>query len=157
MSETPEWPTTGSATIVIDATPEAAYAFVTDLDKLPTLSPENQRCEFLDGHSTIEPGAQFRGWNRAGDYEWHADCLVLTADAGKEFTFKVPPEWEYATTWSYTFEPEGDGVRVTESFDSPMLGDPEIYPGKLEGRCDMLRAACQTTLENLKSALEGDA
>ena len=49
---------------------------------------------------------------------------------------------------------DGDGVLVTESFDSPMLGDPEIYPGKLEGRCDQLRAALTTTLENLKTALE---
>lgn len=149
-----EWPTTGSASIVIDASPDEAYAFVTDLAKLPTLSPENQRCELIEGSTAVEVGAQFRGWNKNGDYEWNADCLVLVAEAGKEFSFKVPPEWEYATTWTYRFEAEGDGVRVTESFDSPMLGDPEIYPGKLEGRCENLREACQTTLENLKTALE---
>lgn len=31
MSDSTEWPTTGLATITIDATPEAAFAFVTDL------------------------------------------------------------------------------------------------------------------------------
>ena len=80
--------------------------------------------------------------------------MVLSADPGREFAFKVPPEWEYATTWKYEFASEGDGVRVTESFDSPMLGDPEIYPGKIEGRCEQLQAACETTLQNLKAALE---
>lgn len=151
---TEEWPTTGSASVVIDASPADAYAFVTDLEKAPTLSPENQRCEFIEGSTEIAVGAQFRGWNKNGDYEWSADCLVMSADPGVEFSFKVPPEWEYATTWKYEFAAEGDGVRVTESFDSPMLGDPEIYPGQLEGRCEMLRAACQTTLDNLKAALE---
>ena len=71
------------------------------------------------------------------------------------FSFLVPPAWEYATTWTYRFEPDDDGVVVTESFDSPMLQSPDIYPGKLDGRCDQLRAALVTTLEHLKTALEG--
>ncbi|MCP5029530.1 MAG: SRPBCC family protein [Actinomycetia bacterium] len=154
MSDTTEWPTTGSASITIDASPAEAYAFVTDLDKLPLLSPENVRCEFTGDSTTIGEGATFKGHNKNGDYEWSADCLVKVAEPGRQFSFLVPPGWEYATTWSYRFEPEGDGVRVTESFDSPMLGDPEIYPGKLEGRCGQLQAACEVTLANLKTALE---
>ena len=31
---------------------------------------------------------------------------------------------------------------------------PDVYPGRIEGRCEMLTAACQTTLDNLKAALE---
>lgn len=154
MADEPTWPTTGSATIEIAASPEAAYDFVTDLTKAPALSPENQRCEFTGDSTAIEVDATFRGWNRAGDYEWHADCVVVAADRGREFAFRVPPDWEYATTWRYEFVPKGDGVAVTESFDSPMLGDPDIYPGKLDGRCEQLRSACATTLQNLKGALE---
>ena len=75
-------------------------------------------------------------------------CWLCFASAG------IGPEWKYATTWTYRFEPDGDGVMVTESFDSPMLGSPDIYPGKLEGRCEQLRAALATTLDNLKTALE---
>ena len=153
MSET-EWPTTGSASIRIAATPQAAYDYVTDLTTLPTLSPENQRCEFIEGWTEITEGALFRGHNENGGYEWSADCRVLEAQPGRVFSFVVPPEWKYATTWTYRFEPDGDGVMVTESFDSPMLGSPDIYPGKLEGRCEQLRAALATTLDNLKTALE---
>ena len=154
-ADTTEWPTTGSASIHINASPEAAYDFVTDLDKLPTLSPENQRCEFIEGSTEIAEGALFRGHNENGGYEWSAECRVVTADRPSEFSFVVPPKWKYATTWTYRFEPDGDGVLVTESFDSPMLGDPDIYPGKIEGRCDQLRAGITATLENLKVALEG--
>ncbi|MGY9075281.1 MAG: SRPBCC family protein [Acidimicrobiales bacterium] len=154
MSET-EYPTTGSATLRIDASPQAAYDFVTDLDRAPSLSPENQSCVFTDESTEVVEGATFTGTNKAGDYEWTAECRVLSAVAAQEFSFKVPPEWEYATTWKYTFEADGDGVVVTESFDSPMLGDPEIYPGKIDGRCAQLTAACATTLDNLKTVLEG--
>ncbi|MFT7648964.1 MAG: hypothetical protein ACI8Y4_003719 [Candidatus Poriferisodalaceae bacterium] len=153
MADT-QYPTTGSASVRIAASPEAAYAYVTDLDKAPGLSPENQSCVFTGDSTEIVVGATFAGTNRAGDYEWTAECQVKSADPGREFSFKVPPEWEYGTIWKYTFEPDGDGVTVTEAFDSPMLGDPEIYPGKIEGRCEQLTAACQTTLDNLKAALE---
>ncbi len=153
---TKTWPTTGSASIHINATPQEAYEFVTDLERAPSLSPENQRCEFIEGSTEVVEGALFRGHNNNGGYEWTADCRVLTADPGREFSFLVPPEWEYATTWTYSFEPgEDGGVVVTESFDSPMLGDPEIYPGKIDGRCEQLREACEVTLANLKAALEG--
>ena len=40
--------TTGSASVRVAAAPDAVFAALTDLDVLPTLSPENQRCEFLD-------------------------------------------------------------------------------------------------------------
>ena len=127
------WPSTGSASIHIATTPEAAYDYVTDLDKLPTLSPEYQRCEFIEGSTEIAEGAIFRGHNENGGYEWSAECRVTVADRGREFAFVVPPKWEYATTWSYRFEQTDGGTTVTESFDSPMLADPEVYPGKIEG------------------------
>ncbi len=148
------WPSTGSASIYIATTPGTAYDYVTDLDKLPTLSPENQRCEFIEGSTEIAEGAIFRGHNENGGYEWSAECRVTVADPGREFTFVVPPKWEYATTWSYRFEQTDGGTTVTESFDSPMLADPEVYPGKIEGRCEQLQAALETTLANLKAALE---
>ena len=69
----PEWPTTGSASIRIAASPEAAYDYVTDLATLPTLSPENQRCEFIEGSTEIVEGALFRGFNENGGYEWNAE------------------------------------------------------------------------------------
>ncbi len=147
-------PTKGSATVRIDASPEVVFALLTDLDQLPLLSPENVRCEFLADSTTIEVGARFRGHNRSGDYEWHADCLVTDHEPPRYFAYEVPPGYEHATVWSYRIEPDGDGCVVTESFDAPLLALPDIYPGKIEGRRDNLERACEKTLANLKTTLE---
>ena len=138
----------------IAASPELAFAHLTDLGKLPELSPENVRCEFHEGSDRIEVGARFRGHNRAGDYEWHADCLVTEFTPGTSFSYEVPPGFEHATTWSYLVEADGDGCNVTESFHAPLLEHPEIYPGRIEGRRDQLQRGCEITLANLKAALE---
>lgn len=149
-------PTTGSATVEVGASAEEVYAFLTDLDRLPTLSPENVRCEFLDGATAIDVGVRFRGYNKAGDYEWHADCVVTVADPGVSFAYVVPPNFEYATTWSYDIESVApDRCVVTERFDAPMLAEPEVYPGKIEGRCENLTKACGITMANLQAAFDG--
>ena len=155
MSDTPESsPVHGSASVHIDASPDVVFALLIDLDRLPQLSPENQRCEFLGDSTTIEVGATFRGHNKAGDYEWHADCVVTELEPGRRFAYDVPPKFEHATNWAYTIEPDGDGCVVTESFHAPLLELPDIYPGKIEGRRDNLERACQTTMANLKAAIE---
>jgi len=146
-------PTTGAATVDVDASAEDVYAFLTDLAKLPTLSPENERCEFLADAMAIDVGVRFRGHNKAGDYEWHADCEVTVADPGKSFAYIVPPDFEHTTTWAYDIESTGPiSCRVTERFDAPMLALPDVYPGKIEGRCENLTQACETTMANLQAA-----
>jgi len=86
-------PTTGSATVDINASAQDVYALLTDLERLPALSPENQRCEFLADATAIDVGVRFRGHNKSGDYEWHADCEVTVADVGKTFAYIVPPDF----------------------------------------------------------------
>ncbi len=147
-------PVRGSARVRIDASPETVFALLTDLDLLPELSPENQRCKFLDGSSEVALGARFRGYNRAGNYEWHADCAVTVFESGVEFAYVVPPDFEHATEWRYTIESDGDGSIVTESFHAPLLALPDVYPGRIEGRRDNLEEACRTTMANLKATLE---
>lgn len=112
------------------------------------------RCELLDGATNVEVGTRFRGHNKSGDHEWHADCVITELEPGRRFVYEVPPGYAHATTWSYTIEPDGDACVVTESFDAPMLSMPDVYPGKIEGRRDNLERACETTLANLKVALE---
>lgn len=136
----------------VAASPAAVFAFLTDLEQLPGLSPENQRCEFLDGSSKVEIGARFRGHNKAGDYEWHADCEVTVYEPSSEFAYLVPPNFEHATLWSYTISPDddGNGCTVTESFHAPLLAMPDVYPGRIEGRRDNLEQACAKTMSNLR-------
>lgn len=146
--------TSGSASVRISAPPEAVFAALTDLDVLPTFSPENQRCELLDGATELSVGATFRGHNRAGDDEWHADCVVTVFEPSRSFAYEVPPGFELTTTWRYDIEPDGDGCVVTESFDAPMLARPDVYPGRIEGRRDNLEKGCRITMAKLKAALE---
>ena len=68
--------TEGSAIVDVNASATDVFAYLTDLDRLPGLSPENVRCEFLDGSTEVAVGATFRGYNKARGYEWHADCVV---------------------------------------------------------------------------------
>lgn len=155
MSQLPaaDLPTTGSATVDVNAPAEDVYAFLTDLDRLPTLSPENMRCEYLHDADAINVGVRFRGHNKAGDYEWHADCEVTVYDPSRAFAYIVPPRFKHATTWAYNIESTGpDSCRVTESFDAPMLALPDVYPGTIEGRCENLEKGCRITMENLRSA-----
>lgn len=146
--------TRGGASVQVSASPAAVFAYLTDLERLPGLSPENQRCEYLGDSSRIEVGARFRGHNKAGAYEWHADCEVVTHEPDHEFAYVVPPDFDAATTWTYTISPDadGNGCTVTETFHAPLLELPELYPGKIEGRRDNLERACETTMENLRSA-----
>ncbi len=153
-SQTPTYETKGSASVRVSASPSAVYAYLTNLETLPLLSPENVRCEFLDDADSVAVGTKFRGHNKAGDYEWHADCLVTVLEQNRFFAYEVPPKFEHATTWSYRIDADGDGCIVTESFDAPMLALPDVYPGKIEGRRDNLERACATTLANLKATLE---
>ena len=147
-------PTRGSATVRIEASAAVVFDHLTDLTKLPEFSPENVRCEFLEPSDHIEVGARFRGYNKARDYEWHADCVVTEFTPGQSFAYEVPPGFEHATVWSYLVEPDGDGCVVTESFHAPLLEHPDIYPGTILGRRDQLQQGCETTLANLKATLE---
>lgn len=155
MTEIDPAATTGSATVRVEASPESVFAHLTDLSLLPELSPENVRCEFLDGATELGLGVRFRGHNRAGDYEWHADCVVTVFDPPRAFAYEVPPGFEHATTWSYRIEPDGSGSMVTEQFDAPMLAMPDVYPGRIEGRRDNLEKGCRITMANLRETLEG--
>lgn len=151
-----EYPTEGSATVRVEASPEAVFSYLTNLELLPGLSPENVRCEYLDEATELAVGVKFRGYNEAKaiDYKWHVDCEVTVLEANREFAYVVPPNFDHPTTWAYTVEPDGTGSIVTERFDAPMLAMPDVYPGRIEGRRDNLEKACETTMANLKAALE---
>ena len=150
---TPE-ATSGSATVRVDASPEAVFAHLTDLALLPELSPENVRSEFLGDATELSVGVRFRGHNKAGDYEWHADAVVTVFQPPHRFAYEVPPEFEHATTWSYEIVADGSGSIVTERFDAPLLSMPELYPGRIEGRRDNLEKGCRITMANLKATFE---
>ena len=143
------------ASIEIAASPEAVYDLVSDVTRMGEWSPESTGADWIDG-GTGNKGDWFEGHNKSGDYEWHADCEVTVADVGKTFAYIVPPDFEHTTTWGYDIESTGrDTCKVTEWFNAPMLALPDVYPGKIDGRCENLEKACRTTMENLRATFAG--
>jgi hypothetical protein len=143
--------TTGNAHIDIEAGPDEVYAILTDLSRISELSPECYKAEWEGDSAEPVVGATFRGYNRNGDREWDAGCVVVAAEPGKEWAFEVPANDGRSTTWRYAIEPTESGCRVTESFDSPIL-DSEFF--QKINRHDLLLNNIAQTLDNLKAVLE---
>lgn len=143
--------TTGSTSIEINASPDAVYEILTDLSRISEVSPECYKAEWEDGASSAVEGAAFRGYNEAGENKWDVGCVVVSADPGKQWAFKVPADDGRDTLWSYTIEATDTGCSVTESFDAPILADEHFIK---MGRHEMLIANISGTLANLKAAAE---
>ena len=144
---------TGSASVDVEASPDEVWALISDVTRIGEFSPECQRAEWTEGEGA-EVGNKFRGYNKSGDYEWNAECIITAAEPGAEFTYSVPPGFDAATTWSFRIEEIDGGSRITESFDAPLLAMPDVYPGQIEGRCAQLQGAIERTVDNLKRTLE---
>ncbi len=143
--------TTASATVDIEASPDAVYALLTDLSRISELSPECYRAEWEDGAPGPQVGASLRGYNRNGPMEWDARAVVLEADPGKVWAFEVPSDDGRATTWRYDIQATPTGCRVTESFDAPVL-DAAFF--QKIGRYDLLIENLTKSVENLKRVAE---
>ncbi|MGH8904927.1 MAG: SRPBCC family protein [Egibacteraceae bacterium] len=146
----------GSASIVIEASPEAIYAIVSDVTRLGELSPECHRCEWNEGSSEAVVGATFTGHNRLGTYEWATQCEVIAADPGRVFAFEVfSPQTRYSR-WTYELELDGAGTRVTETFEVLKLASvlKDASPEQLAQRQAMLEDGMRQTLTRLKKIAE---
>jgi len=109
----------GQESIQIAAAPEDVYDLVADITRMGEWSPECYRCEWLDGATSAEVGARFRGYNRVGRVRWATTAVVVVAERGQEFAFTVVHDeaGREETRWSYRFESSADGTLLTESFE----------------------------------------
>ena len=154
--------TTGSATIHIEAPPEKVYEVITDVSRMGEWSPETVKGEWLDGATGPTVGARFKGTNRKGLVRWSTKPRVLVADEGREFAFVTETGGKELTKWSYRFEPENSGSKVTESFE--MMNDvpgvvvfAEKYLMRIKDRKADLEQDMAKTLGRIKTAVEGSA
>jgi uncharacterized protein YndB with AHSA1/START domain len=149
--------TKAETSIHIDAPPETVYSIVSDVTRMGEWSPETTKCQWLDGAQGPAVGARFKGSNKRGIITWSTKPTVVAADPGREFTFDVGSD----TRWTYRFEPDGGGTKLTESFE--MLRDLRWYYGIAERwimrvddrRLDLLRGMEQT-LERIKRVVEAE-
>lgn len=147
--------TTGEVSVHVDAPPEAVYAAVSDITRMGEWSPETVHCEWLDGATGPAVGARFKGTNKRGIARWTTKPTVTAADPGRLFAFDVAPD----TRWTYRCEPDGDGTKLSESFE--MLRDMPGYITFAERwllrvkdrRADLERGMTET-LGRIKTAVE---
>ncbi len=117
--------TTGEVTIHVASPPETLYALVSDVRRMGEWSPECLRCAWIDGARGPAVGARFKGTSKRGFVRWSTTPRVVTADEGREFAFVTSHRGHDETKWTYRFERDGAGTRVTESFE--MLVDLPWY------------------------------
>ena len=155
-SSATDLPTTGSATVDVNASAQDVYALLTDLERLPTLSPENQRCEFLADATGIDVGVRFRGHNKSGDNDWTRACQVAAAEPGRDFTFVVGGVEDNCTWWSYEMEPVEGGTRLTERWwlVNKTPGVQGMSQEQFEGRAAFTETMLKDTISAIKAAAE---
>jgi hypothetical protein len=150
--------------ITINAAPEDVYAIVSDVARMGDLSPVCTGGAWKDDAQAAKEGAWFTGSNAIGDYTWDTHCQVIAAVPGKEFAWinHGPNGDVELVRWGYLFEPEGDGTKVTETWqvlpayvEFTQAGDPtmDVKP-RIDGMKQMAIDGIRGTLASLKRVAE---
>lgn len=110
-----------TASVSVNAAPEAVHALVADITRIGEFSPVCKTAQWTDDAHTT-----FTGDNVTPEMQWTTHCRVDVNEPGKEFTFTncgMDGQRELVR-WSYRFAPEGDGTVVTEEWQVlPGYGD----------------------------------
>ena len=150
--------TSAEAHVYVDAPPEIVYGVVSDVTRMAEWSPETVKCAWLDGAVGPAVGARFKGTNKRGIATWSTKPKIVVADPGREFAFEVDTD----VRWTYRFDAEGTGTKLTESFE--MLRDlrwqyafAERWLMRIKDRRADLERGMNVTLERIKRVIESDA
>ncbi len=146
---------TGSASTVINRTPNDVWSAIANVTRMGEWSPECTGCRWVGGAVGPVTGAKFEGDNVAKIAgrtlkKWTTTSEVTRCEPGKEFAFVA----EGYTTWTYNLEPSGTGTRVTESFSYEPKGVQGFIYGKLLQRGPAMVKGMNRTLERIKAVLE---
>ena len=151
--------------ITIAAPPDQVYAIISDVTRIGELSPVCQSAVWKDAAQAGKEGAWFIGHNVVNDFSWDTHCKVVAASPSREFVWinHGPNGDTELVRWGYTFEPEGDGTKVTETWQVlPAYPDfvagrnPDIDVKKrIDGMHETARKGIPETLANLKKVAEG--
>lgn len=144
----------------VHATPREVYDVVSDVTRTPEYSPEIRSCRWIDGATGPAVGARFASVNKLErGRAWTNRPVVTVADPGREFAFSRSEKVAGTILWRYRFEPEGDGTRVTESYEvlEPVSRFGWFVIGTLYGRKDRradLHDGMRQSLARLQSLVE---
>jgi hypothetical protein len=125
---------TMECSIRVAASPEAAWALVTDITLPARFSPELQSVEWLDGATGVAVGNRFRGHNKhRARGEWTTESLVSEVEAGRRWVWQVC-NWdgEVSASWGFEVEPGKDATTIRQ------WGKMGPAPSGLQGAIDAM-------------------
>lgn len=145
-----------SASIDIDAPPEAVWALISDPTRMPEWSPQCRKM-IVRGKAPVGVGTTTVNINRRGPLFWPTRSKVKEFEPNRRFAFRIA---ENGTIWSFDLEPTATGTKVTESRHAPngvssvsnfltqhVLGGTDDFEAELE-------LGIRQTLARIKTAAE---
>jgi hypothetical protein len=151
---------TEQASVTVHATPAEAFRAVADLSRIGEWSTECTRVRWK-GDGIPRQGAKFRGYNRRGLRRWSTTGRVVHYEPGKVFSWNVSFLGLPMANWSYRFEAEANGCRITERWVDRqlLLTRPGIVGWLVTGTWRRAQRNAQTmahTLEQLGRAIDAE-
>lgn len=145
------------AETTIVAAPAEVWAVLTDLSRMPELSPELVRMVPLTPGG-LKVGQQYLGLNRRKAVVWPTRNVVATLEPERVLAWDTKSS---GARWIYELSADGAGTRVVHRRPVPgklTLMSKAFAPAFLggnEGHADELEAGMAQTLARLKAAVEG--
>ena len=149
-----------SAHLHMAAPADEIYDLVADVTRTTEFSPEILRCRWLDGATGPAVGARFAARNKVPHRPpWTNKPVVTAVERATRFSFARTERFAGTVEWTYTFQPDGDGTLVTESYEvtRPLSRFGWFIIGTVFGRHDRradLRDGMQQTLERMRAVVE---
>lgn len=144
------------AETVIEATPQAVWAVLGDVRRMPELSPELVRMIPLKPGG-LRPGQWYLGLNRRKAVLWPTRSVVTDVEKSRKVV------WDTRTSgarWIWELTPEGEGTRVVHRRPVPKRVTPlsvafaKVFLGGIGGHADELEDGMAQSVAHLKRAVE---
>ncbi len=145
------------AETTINASPDAVWAALTDLSRMPEWSPELLKMLPLK-RGGLREGQWYVGVNLRKGVVWPTRNVVATLEPGKTLA------WDTKTSgsrWIFEVSPDGGGTRVVQRRPVPnkltFIGNffASYLLGGAESHADELEAGMVETLARFKAEVEG--
>ena len=101
--------------IWIGAPPQRVWALVSDVELMPSMSPELQSVEWLDDVSGPAVGARFAGRSKHEALgEWSATSHVVEFEPGHVFAWAVGDPLHPTAIWRFRLEAKDGGTQLSQ-------------------------------------------
>ena len=144
------------AEATIDAPPERVWAVLSDVRRMPELSPELIRMVPLKGGG-LRTGQWYLGINRRKAVVWPTRSVVAELEPGRQVAWDTKSS---GARWIWELTPEGAGTRVVHRRPVPRRLTPlshffaTAFLGGSGEHADELEAGMAQSVARLKAAVE---